>query len=179
MARKSIILLMMVFVSLLSISRALTTTEMRENTIRINALELEKPDKEKEREQVVEAPKKEVPKKVTVVMDERTLLFDFDKSNVKEEYIPMLKTVINYVTENNYDITIVGHTDSKGSNSYNDKLSMRRAMSVKEKLLELGLSPDRISGLEGRGELEPVASNETEEGRALNRRIEFNLIRRD
>ena len=179
MARKSIILLMMVFVSLLSISRALTTTEMRENTIRINALELEKPDKEKEREQVVEAPKKEVPKKVTVVMDERTLLFDFDKSNVKEEYIPMLKTVINYVTENNYDITIVGHTDSKGSNSYNDKLSMRRATSVKEKLLELGLSPDRISGLEGRGELEPVASNETEEGRALNRRIEFNLIRRD
>ena len=179
MARKSIILLMMVFVSLLSISRALTTTEMRENTIRINALELEKPDKEKEREPVVEAPKKEVPKKVTVVMDERTLLFDFDKSNVKEEYIPMLKTVINYVTENNYDITIVGHTDSKGSNSYNDKLSMRRAMSVKEKLLELGLSPDRISGLEGRGELEPVASNETEEGRALNRRIEFNLIRRD
>ena len=112
-------------------------------------------------------------------MDERTLLFDFDKSNVKEEYIPMLKTVINYVTENNYDITIVGHTDSKGSNSYNDKLSMRRATSVKEKLLELGLSPDRISGLEGRGELEPVASNETEEGRALNRRIEFNLIRRD
>ena len=179
MARKSIILLMMVFVSLLSISRALTTTEMRENTIRINALELEKPDKEKEREQVVEAPKKEVPKKVTVVMDERTLLFDFDKSNVKEEYIPMLKTVINYVTENNYDITIVGHTDSKGSNSYNDKLSMRRATSVKEKLLELGLSPDRISGLEGRGELEPVASNETEEGRSQNRRIEFNLVRRD
>ena len=177
MGRKSIILIMMIFVSMLSISRSLTTTEMRENTIRINALELVKV--EKEQEQVKETPKKEIPKKVTVVMDERTLLFDFDKSVVKEQYIPILRNVIDYMVENNYDVTIVGHTDSKGSELYNEKLSMRRAVSVKEKLLELGLSPDRIVGLEGRGELEPVASNETEEGRAQNRRIEFNLVRRD
>lgn len=177
MGKKSIILIMMIFVSMLSISRSLTTTEMRENTIRINALELVKV--EKEQEQVKETPKKEIPKKVTVVMDERTLLFDFDKSVVKEQYIPILKNVIDYMIENNYDVTIVGHTDSKGSESYNEKLAMRRATSVKEKLLELGLSPDRIVGLEGRGELETVASNETEEGRAQNRRIEFNLVRRD
>ena len=177
MGKKSIILIMMIFVSMLSISRSLTTTEMRENTIRINALELVKV--EKEQEQVKETPKKEIPKKVTVVMDERTLLFDFDKSVVKEQYIPILKNLIDYMVENNYDVTIVGHTDSKGSESYNEKLAMRRAISVKEKLLELGLSPDRIVGLEGRGELEPVASNETEEGRAQNRRIEFNLVRRD
>ena len=177
MGKKSIILIMMIFVSMLSISRSLTTTEMRENTIRINALELVKV--EKEQEQVKETPKKEIPKKVTVVMDERTLLFDFDKSVVKEQYIPILRNVIDYMVENNYDVTIVGHTDSKGSESYNEKLSMRRATSVKEKLLELGLSPDRIVGLEGRGELEPVSSNETEEGRAQNRRIEFNLVRRD
>ena len=177
MGKKSIILIMMIFVSMLSISRSLTTTEMRENTIRINALELVKV--EKEQEQVKETPKKEIPKKVTVVMDERTLLFDFDKSVVKEQYIPILRNVIDYMVENNYDVTIVGHTDSKGSESYNEKLAMRRAISVKEKLLELGLSPDRIVGLEARGELEPVASNETEEGRAQNRRIEFNLVRRD
>ena len=177
MGRKSIILIMMIFVSMLSISRSLTTTEMRENTIRINALELVKV--EKEQEQVKETPKKEIPKKVTVVMDERTLLFDFDKSVVKEQYIPILRNLIDYMVENNYDVTIIGHTDSKGSESYNEKLSMRRAISVKEKLLELGLSPDRIVGLEGRGELETVASNETEEGRAQNRRIEFNLVRRD
>ena len=174
MGRKSIILIMLLFVSMLSISRALTTTEMRENTIRINALELVKVEKEKEKEQV-----KETPKKVTVVMDERTLLFDFDKSVVKEEYVPILRNLITYMVENNYDVTIVGHTDSKGSEAYNDKLSLRRAVSVKDKLLELGLSPDRITGLEGRGELEPVSSNETEEGRAQNRRIEFNLVRRD
>ena len=177
MGKKSIILIMMIFVSMLSISRSLTTTEMRENTIRINALELVKV--EKEQEQVKETPKKEIPKKVTVVMDERTLLFDFDKSVVKEQYIPILRNVIDYMVENNYDVTIVGHTDSKGSELYNEKLSMRRAVSVKEKLLELGLSSDRIVGLEARGELEPVASNETEEGRAQNRRIEFNLVRRD
>ena len=177
MGKKSIILIMMIFVSMLSISRSLTTTEMRENTIRINALELVKV--EKEQEQVKETPKKEIPKKVTVVMDERTLLFDFDKSVVKEQYIPILRNVIDYMVENNYDVTIVGHTDSKGSELYNEKLSMRRATSVKEKLLELGLSPDRIVGLEARGELEPVASNETEEGRSQNRRIEFNLVRRD
>ena len=177
MGKKSIILIMMIFVSMLSISRSLTTTEMRENTIRINALELVKV--EKEQEQVKETPKKEIPKKVTVVMDERTLLFDFDKSVVKEQYIPILRNVIDYMVENNYDVTIVGHTDSKGSELYNEKLSMRRATSVKEKLLELGLSSDRIVGLEARGELEPVASNETEEGRAQNRRIEFNLVRRD
>ena len=177
MGKKSIILIMMIFVSMLSISRSLTTTEMRENTIRINALELVKV--EKEQEQVKETPKKEIPKKVTVVMDERALLFDFDKSVVKEQYVPILRNVIDYMVANNYDVTIVGHTDSKGSESYNEKLSMRRAVSVKEKLLELGLSPDRIVGLEARGELEPVASNETEEGRAQNRRIEFNLVRRD
>jgi len=177
MGKKSVILIMMIFVSMLSISRSLTTTEMRENTIRINALELVKV--EKEQEQVKETPKKEIPKKVTVVMDERTLLFDFDKSVVKEQYIPILRNVIDYMVENNYDVTIVGHTDSKGSESYNEKLAMRRATSVKEKLLELGLSPDRIVGLEGRGELEPVSSNETEEGRSQNRRIEFNLVRRD
>ena len=179
MERKSVILIMMIFVSILSMSRSLTTTEMRENTIRINALELVKVEKEQEKEQVSEAPKKEIPKKVTVVMDERALLFDFDKSVVKEQYVPILRNVIDYMVANNYDVTIVGHTDSKGSELYNEKLAMRRANSVKEKLLELGLSPDRIVGLEGRGELEPVASNETEEGRSQNRRIEFNLIRRD
>ena len=115
MERKSVILIMMIFVSILSISRSLTTTEMRENTIRINALELVKVEKEQEKEQVIEAPKKEIPKKVTVVMDERALLFDFDKSVVKEQYVPILRNVIDYMVANNYDVTIVGHTDSKGS----------------------------------------------------------------
>ena len=176
MGRKSIILIMLLFVSMLSVSRSLTTTEMRENTIRINALELVKV--EKEQEQVKETPKKEIPKKVTVVMDERTLLFDFDKSVVKEQYIPILKNVIDYMIENNYDVTIVGHTDSKGSESYNDSLGMRRAQSVASKLMEFGMPSERIIGVESKGEKNPVATNATDEGRELNRRIEFKLVRR-
>ena len=171
MGRRKLVLvfiLMMIF-SLSLTARRLTTTQMRDNTIRINALEIDE----------VDITRVRGPREVTVVMDSRSLNFDFDKSVVKEQYIPILKNVIDYMIENNYDVTIVGHTDSKGSESYNEKLAMRRATSVKEKLLELGLSSDRIVGLEGRGELEPVSSNETEEGRSQNRRIEFNLVRRD
>ena len=171
MGRRTVIsaLCLLMLLSLPLTARRLTTTQMRNNTIRINALEIDE----------VDITRVRGPREVTVVMDSRSLNFDFDKSVVKEQYIPILKNVIDYMIENNYDVTIVGHTDSKGSELYNEKLSMRRAVSVKEKLLELGLSPDRIVGLEARGELEPVASNETEEGRAQNRRIEFNLVRRD
>lgn len=171
MGRRTVIsaLCLLMLLSLPLTARRLTTTQMRNNTIRINALEIDE----------VDITRVRGPREVTVVMDSRSLNFDFDKSVVKEQYIPILRNVIDYMVENNYDVTIVGHTDSKGSESYNEKLSMRRAVSVKEKLLELGLSSDRIVGLEGRGELEPVSSNETEEGRSQNRRIEFNLVRRD
>lgn len=171
MVRKSIILAMLLVLSLTLVSRTLTTTQMRENTIRINALELN----------VLKAkdPEYKPPKDVIVVLDDRGLNFDFDKSIVKEQYYAMLKDLVSYIEENNYDITIAGHTDSKGSNEYNYALSVRRAESVKQKLMEFGLSEGRISGLEGKGELIPIATNETDEGRALNRRIEFNLIRRD
>ena len=171
MVRKSIILAMLLVLSLTLVSRTLTTTQMRENTIRINALELN----------VLKAkdPEYKPPKDVIVVLDDRGLNFDFDKSIVKEQYYAMLKDLVSYIEENNYDITIAGHTDSKGSNESNYALSVRRAESVKQKLMEFGLSEGRISGLEGKGELIPIATNETDEGRALNRRIEFNLIRRD
>lgn len=171
MVRKSIILAMLLVLSLTLVSRTLTTTQMRENTIRINALELN----------VLKAkdPEYKPPKDVIVVLDDRGLNFDFDKSIVKEQYYAMLKDLVSYIEENNYDITIASHTDSKGSNEYNYALSVRRAESVKQKLMEFGLSEGRISGLEGKGELIPIATNETDEGRALNRRIEFNLIRRD
>ncbi|RRD33627.1 OmpA family protein, partial [Leptotrichia sp. OH3620_COT-345] len=80
-----------------------------------------------------------------------------------------------YIIVNDYDVTIVGHTDSKGTNEYNLKLGLRRAESVKAKLLEFGVPAERIVGVETRGEEEPVATNETAEGRAQNRRIEFKL----
>ena len=149
--------------------QALTTTQMRENSIRINALELKN----------IDILNSEAPKEMTIVLDERALNFDFDKSNVKPEYYDLLKNIKEFVEQNNYEITIVGHTDSIGSNAYNFKLSRRRAESVKAKLLEFGLSEDRIVGIEGRGEEEPIATNETAEGRAQNRRVEFILKEKD
>ena len=148
---------------------ALTTTQMRENTIRINALELKSMDIQNQ----------EAPKEMTVVLDERALNFDFDKSNVKPEYYDLLNNIKEFVEQNNYEITIVGHTDSIGSNAYNFKLSRRRAESVKAKLLEFGLTEDRIVGIEAMGEEQPIATNETKEGRAQNRRVEFKLVQRE
>ena len=148
---------------------ALTTTQMRENTIRINALELKNLD----------IQNAEVPKEMTVVLDERALNFDFDKSNVKPQYFELLNNLKDFIEQNNYEVTIVGHTDSVGSNQYNFGLSRRRAESVKAKLLEFGLSEERIVGIEAMGEEQPIATNDTSEGRAQNRRVEFKLVQRE
>ncbi len=139
-------------------ARKLTTTQMRENTIRINALELEGEKIQK-----------------TIVLDSTKLKFDFDKSVVKPEYYGLLQNVKDYIEQNDLRVLIVGHTDSKGSDAYNMALGMRRAVAVKDKLLEFGLSPSRVLGVESKGESEPVATNDTSEGRAQNRRIEFKL----
>ena len=148
---------------------ALTTTQMRENTIRINALELKN----------LEIKDTEAPKEMTVVLDERALNFDFDKSNVKPQYFELLNNLKDFIEQNNYEVTIVGHTDSVGSNQYNFGLSRRRAESVKAKLLEFGLSEERIVGIEAMGEEQPIATNDTSEGRAQNRRVEFKLVQRE
>ena len=148
---------------------ALTTTQIRENSIRINALELKN----------IDILNSEAPKEMTIVLDERSLNFDFDKSNVKPQYYDLLKNIKEFVEQNNYELTIVGHTDSIGSNAYNFKLSRRRAESVKAKLLEFGLSEDRIVGIEAMGEEQPIATNATKEGRAQNRRVEFKLVQRE
>ena len=148
---------------------ALTTTQMRENTIRINALELKN----------LEIKDTEAPKEMTVVLDERALNFDFDKSNVKPQYYELLNNLKDFIEQNNYEVTIVGHTDSVGSNQYNFGLSRRRAESVKAKLLEFGLAEERIIGIEAMGEEQPIATNDTSEGRAQNRRVEFKLVQRE
>ena len=171
MGRRKIVLvfiLMMLF-SLSLTARRLTTTQMRDNTIRINAMELDEHDITKVRG----------PKEVTVVLDSRSLNFDFDKANVKPEYYTMLENLKSYMEYNDYEVSIIGHTDYMGTDAYNIALGQRRADSVKMKLIEMGLSSDRIVSTSSRGEREPVSTNETAEGRAENRRIEFQLVRRD
>lgn len=73
-------------------------------------------------------------------------------------------------------IKVVGHTDSVGNDAYNQGLSERRASSVAAYLLSQGLAPNKLTS-EGRGESQPVADNETEEGRAKNRRVELHINR--
>ena len=149
-------------------ARRLTTTQMRENTIRINALELEEPAPEP-----IPEPAPEPKKDDTWVFDSGKLNFDFDKSVVKPQYFELLRNVKDYAEQNDLRLTIIGHTDSKGTDAYNMALGMRRAVAVRDKLIEFGLDPARVLSVESRGESEPIAPNDTEQGRFENRRIEF------
>ena len=160
--------LFLLILSSTSFTSTFTTKKMRANSIRINALEINK----------MEALKEEPPQEMTIVLDDRSLNFDFDKSFVKPQYDEMLTNLKEFITKNDYEVTIVGHTDYIASNEYNMGLSKRRAEAVKAKLIELGLDPSRIVETVARGEEEPVADNSTTEGRAKNRRVEFKLVKR-
>ena len=153
-------------------ARRLTTTQMRENTIRINALEIEEPAPQPVPEPVPEPPVNE-----EFTLDSGRLNFDFDKSVVKPQYFELLRNVKDYVEQNNLNLRIIGHTDSKGTDAYNMAFGMRRAVAVRDKLLEFGLDPARIVGVESRGESQPIAPNDTDEGRFQNRRIQFEATR--
>ncbi len=105
------------------------------------------------------------------------LLFDFDKSDIKPSGYAELDNVVNILNKNsNLKVDIQGHTDSKGSDEYNQALSMRRAESVKAYFVGKGISADRMK-CEGYGESMPAASNETEFGRSLNRRVQLMPIK--
>ena len=114
-----------------------------------------------------------VAEKVTLAAD---VLFDFDKSVLKPEGKAKLDDLANKVRAINLEVVIaIGHTDSIGSDAYNQKLSVRRAESVKAYLVSKGVEPNRIY-TEGKGEKQPVASNKTKEGRQKNRRVEIEVI---
>lgn len=90
----------------------------------------------------------------------------------------ILKQIKDYVESNDLVMTIVGYADSFGKPSYNERLSLKRAESIGEKLIAMGMSPDRIQDTLGRGEKNPLVSNDTPEGRMENRRVEFRLVKR-
>jgi len=99
--------------------------------------------------------------------------FDVDSSAIKPAFQPALDRVGSVMRK--YDKTVVhviGHTDSTGSEDYNQRLSERRAISVADHLSSRGVDRGRLYA-SGRGELEPRASNETTEGRRLNRRVDL------
>ena len=100
--------------------------------------------------------------------------FDFDKYNLKPAGKQALQELAGQLQQrgaNIQKITVVGHTDSKGSDAYNQKLSERRASTVANFLVNEGIPSQRIEAY-GQGEKNPVATNKTAEGRAQNRRVE-------
>lgn len=103
------------------------------------------------------------------------ILFDFDKSVVKPEFYPILDEAVATIKKNpTKQIIIEGHTCSVGSESYNLKLSERRAESVKKYLVIKGISEASLSA-KGYGESSPIADNKTKDGRKMNRRVEFKV----
>ena len=121
------------------------------------------------------APEKPKPvaEKVTFAAD---VLFDFDKSVIKPEGRSKLDDISAKAKGVNLEVVIaIGHADSTGSDAYNQRLSVRRAESVKAYLVSKGIEANRVY-TEGKGEKQPVADNKTRDGRAKNRRVEIEVI---
>ena len=119
------------------------------------------------------APAPTAATKVTYAAD---AFFDFDKAALKKEGKAKLDDLVGKVKGISLEVIIaVGHTDSVGTDAYNQKLSVRRAEAVKAYLVSKGIEKNRVY-TEGKGEKQPVADNKTKEGRAKNRRVEIEVV---
>ncbi|PUE47500.1 hypothetical protein B9Z47_11280 [Limnohabitans sp. 2KL-1] len=119
------------------------------------------------------APAPAAATKVTYAAD---AFFDFDKSVLKAEGKAKLDDLVGKVKGINLEVIIaVGHTDSIGTDAYNQKLSVKRADSVKAYLVSKGIEKNRVY-TEGKGEKQPVADNKTSAGRSKNRRVEIEVV---
>lgn len=107
------------------------------------------------------------------------LLFGFDSSTLSPTAQTNLQSLANSLDRyDNTEVVVIGHTDSIGSATYNQGLSERRAQSAVDYLASIGVDKNRLV-VEGRGETEPISDNDTDEGRALNRRVEIIIIASD
>ncbi|MDM7322712.1 MAG: OmpA family protein [Gammaproteobacteria bacterium] len=133
-----------------------------------------KEEKKVEAKPAVEAPKPPVvaAKKITLNAD---TYFDFDKYNLKPEGKKALDALVAEMKIDQIEeVTVVGHTDSIGTEAYNQKLSERRAKTVADYLVSKGVPAAKIKAY-GKGESQPIADNRTKAGRAKNRRVEVTV----
>lgn len=106
----------------------------------------------------------------------RGVHFDFNKSDIRADSRPILNEAAEILKENpDVRISVEGHTDAIGSDEYNKQLSLRRAEAVFRYLVNHGIPPERMEVI-GYGKRRPVASNDTESGRAQNRRVELRVM---
>ena len=121
------------------------------------------------------APVAPAPTAVKVTFETDTF-FAFDKSVLQPAGKAKLEDLVSKLQGTDIEVIVAtGHTDSTGTDAYNQKLSMRRANAVKAFLVSKGLPAERVF-TEGKGEKQPVASNKTAEGRAKNRRVEVEVV---
>jgi len=118
-----------------------------------------------------------VPIEIGQVVRLNNVFFDFDKWNLRPESFVELNRVVKLLKENpSIEIEMSAHTDSYGTDEYNFKLSDNRAKSVREYIISQGIDPKRIIS-QGYGESKPVAPNDTDANRQLNRRVEFKILK--
>lgn len=125
----------------------------------------------------IKAPAKAMPAPIQKVVISNVLLFDFDSAALKPGAVSALDNAYAKFKKNdNVDMVIItGHTDSMGSDAYNQGLSEHRANAVRDYLIGEGANPENL-GAGGKGESKPVDTNDTKEGRQNNRRVEFRAI---
>jgi OOP family OmpA-OmpF porin len=124
-------------------------------------------------------PPRAAPAPPPAPVEERIVLrgvnFDFDKADIRPDAAVILDEAASQLNASpGRSVTVAGHTDSVGADAYNQGLSERRAASVKDYLVGKGVDASRLTTV-GYGESNPIASNDTADGRALNRRVELNL----
>ncbi|MBL7832474.1 MAG: OmpA family protein [Cyclobacteriaceae bacterium] len=108
----------------------------------------------------------------------KNIYFDFDKTTLKSESFVELNKVVEFLKSNpTVEIEIEGHTDSKGSDDYNLNLSQGRSQSVVDYIVSQGIDGFRLTA-HGYGESKPIDTNDTEAGRANNRRVEFTVVKK-
>ena len=113
---------------------------------------------------------------IKVILNENTVNFNFDSAELTSTAKSNLDKIAKVLIDNPKTlITIYGYTDSVGKDEYNMKLSRSRANAVKSYLVTKGMGVKRITA-QGMGEADPIASNDTDAGRAKNRRVEFGIV---
>ncbi|MGF6594218.1 OmpA family protein [Pseudomonas sp. 2835] len=121
------------------------------------------------------APEPAPTSEVITLSDQGAVMFAFDSAQLTSAAQQQLQALTSKLNGANVvSVKVIGHTDSQGSDAYNQALSERRASSVAEYLISQGLSPAKVTS-QGKGESQPVADNDTDAGRAQNRRVELHL----